>query len=162
MSLREFILSESCLLKTAVKRKKATSPRGGSTTSPIPPFVSPCEIIVNDGRTRSYEIRRGSAEDQPKVRRTCLARGFGTRLIAEAGKTGPLIPTRPLTKTRVPLSTFHKGPAAPLSAGPLSWSQARDYRYGCAGGLAFSHSAMKTFRSSMSTLPSPQAYGPMS
>ena len=59
------------------------------TTSMLTQPVSPCGKTVNNGQIRSYEIRRRSAEDQPKIGRTCLARAFGTQLITKAGKTGP-------------------------------------------------------------------------
>jgi hypothetical protein len=48
--------------------------------------------MVNEGQITTYEIGRRSAEDEAKTGRTCLARAFGARLIAKAGKIGPIIP----------------------------------------------------------------------
>jgi hypothetical protein len=51
--------------ETPVKRKKVTFLSGNSTTSMLTLSGSPCGKMVNEGRIRSYEIRRRSAEDQP-------------------------------------------------------------------------------------------------
>jgi hypothetical protein len=61
--------------------------------------------------------------------------------------------TGPLLGLMIP--HHEKGPAASLAAGPVHLPSG-NVCYGCTAGFSFSHSAMKTFKSSMSTLPSPQ------
>ena len=53
--------------------------------SPSRRFVSPCGIMINDCRIKTYEIRRRSAEDQTYM----SGAHFGARLaITKASKTG--------------------------------------------------------------------------
>lgn len=44
--------------------------------SPLLGFLSPCAETIYEDQAKSYEIRRRPAEDQPKVRRTSLARSL--------------------------------------------------------------------------------------
>ena len=54
------------------------------------------------------------------------------------------------------------GPEAPFSTGPCGCGRLCRVSYGSTGPFYFSQWLIKTFRSSMSTVPSPQGIGPMS